>query len=43
VRHDLGADAIFQRRDDLAAGGVVFRVRREHEHHVQQADARDNP
>ena len=36
VRHDLGADAILQRRDDLSARGVVFRVRRKHQHHVQR-------
>ena len=36
VRHDLGADSIFQRRDDLAARRVVFRVCRKHQHHVQR-------
>src|SRR2546421_6396775 len=33
---DLRADAIFQGRDDLAARGVVFRVRGEDEHHVER-------
>ncbi len=32
---DLGSDAILQRRDDLAARGVVLRVGREDEHHVE--------
>ena len=36
MRHDLGADAILQRRDDLAARRVVFRVRRKHQHHIQR-------
>ena len=36
VRQDLGADAIFQRRDDLSARRVVFRVRGEHQHHVER-------
>jgi hypothetical protein len=39
VRHDLRADAVLQRRDDLAARRVVLGVRREDEQHVQrQAD-----
>ena len=39
MRADLGADAILERRDDLAARGVVLGVRGEHEHHVElQAD-----
>ena len=36
VRHDLGADAILQRRDDLSARRVVFRIRRKHEHHIER-------
>src|SRR5205823_4332349 len=35
VRRDLGPDAVFEGRDDLAAGGVVFGVGREDEHHVE--------
>ena len=39
VRPDLGADAVLQRRDDLAARGVVLRVGAEHQHDVErQAD-----
>ena len=39
MRRHLGADAVFERRDDLAARGVVFGVGREDEHHVEgQAD-----
>ncbi len=39
VRADLAADAVFQRRDDLAARRVVFRIGGEHQHHVErQAD-----
>src|SRR5712692_1987218 len=33
---NLGTDAILERRDDLPASGVVFGVRREHEHYVQR-------
>src|SRR5690349_13740070 len=36
VRRDLGTDAVLERRDDLSARGVVFRVRRKHEHHVER-------
>src|SRR6185369_2775721 len=36
VRRDLGADAILQRRNDLSARGVVFRIGREHQHHVER-------
>ena len=36
VRPDLGADAILERRDDLAAGGVVLRVRGERHQHVER-------
>src|SRR5205823_1884773 len=35
VRHDLAADAILERRDDLAARGIVFGIRREAELHVE--------
>ena len=35
VRSDLGANPVLERRDDLAAGRVVFRVRGEHEHDVE--------
>ena len=35
VRPDLRADAVLERRDDLAARRVVLRVRREDEQHVQ--------
>ena len=35
VRADLGADAILQRRDDLAARGVVLGVRAEDQQHVE--------
>jgi hypothetical protein len=39
VRHDLAADAVLERRDDLAARGVVLGVGREAEEHVErQAD-----
>ena len=33
---DLGADAVLERRDDLAARGVVLRVRRKDHHQVQR-------
>ena len=36
MRPDLGADAVLQRRDDLAARRVVLRVRREDEHDVER-------
>ncbi len=36
VRADLGADAILERRDDLAARRVVFGVRGEDDHHVER-------
>ena len=36
MRHDLGADAIFERRYDLAARRVVFRVCRKDQHHIQR-------
>ncbi len=36
VRADLGADAILERRDDLAARGVVLGVGAEHHHHVER-------
>ena len=36
VRANLAADAVLQRRDDLAARGVVFRVRGEHQQQVQR-------
>ena len=36
MRHDLGADAILQRRNYFSARGVVFRVRREDQHHIQR-------
>ena len=36
VRANLGADAVLQRRDDLAARRVVLRVRRERHHHVER-------
>ena len=32
---DLRTDAVFQRRDDLAASRVVFRVRAEDQGHIQ--------
>ena len=35
VRHDLRADAVLERRDDLAARRVVLGIRREHQRHVQ--------
>ena len=39
MRADLAADAVLERRDDLAARGVVFRVGGEHQHQVErQAD-----
>ena len=33
---DLAADAVFERRDDLAAGGVILRVGGEHQHQVER-------
>ena len=36
VRADLAADAILERRHDLAARRVVFRIRREHEHDIER-------
>ena len=36
VRADLGADAVFQRRDDFAARGVVLGIGAEHERHIQR-------
>ena len=36
VRADLAADAVLQRRDDLAARRVVFRVRGEDQHQVER-------
>ena len=35
MRADLGADAVLERRDDLAARRVVLGVGREHQRHVQ--------
>ena len=36
VRHDFGADAILQRRDDFSARRVVFGVGRKDQHHIQR-------
>ncbi len=36
VSQDLGADTILQRSDYLSARGVVFRVCRKHQHHVER-------
>src|SRR6266849_7897572 len=36
VSGDLSADRIFQRRNDLAARGVIFRVRGKDHHYVQR-------
>ena len=36
VRADLAADAVLERRDDLAARGVVLRVGGEHQHQVER-------
>ena len=36
VRADLAADAILERRDDLAARGVIFRVGGEYQHQVER-------
>ena len=36
VRQDLGIDPVLQRRDDVAAVRVVFRIRREHQHDIQR-------
>ena len=36
VRSDLGADAILERRDDLAARGVVLGIGGEEHHHVER-------
>ena len=35
MREDLGADAVAQRRNDVAAVGVVLRVGRKHHGHVE--------
>jgi hypothetical protein len=35
VRSDLAPDAVLQRRDDFPARGVIFGIRREHQHNVQ--------
>src|SRR5581483_8542072 len=40
MRSDFGSDAIFQRRDDLAARRVVFRVRRKYQHYVERQSHR---
>src|ERR1043165_9466139 len=40
MRRDFGADAIFQRRADLAARRVVLRIRRKHQHHVERQSHR---
>jgi hypothetical protein len=36
MRADFAADAIFQRRDDLATRGVIFRIGREHQQNIQR-------
>ena len=36
VGHDFRADAILQRRDDFSARSVIFRIRREHQHHIER-------
>ncbi len=36
VRSNLASDSIFQRRDDLAARRIVFRVRRKDQHHIKR-------
>ena len=36
VSRDLGADAVFQRRNDLSARRVVFRVGGKDQHHIQR-------
>ena len=36
MRRNLRADAVFQRRDDFSTSRVIFRVRRENEHHVER-------
>ena len=39
MRANLRADAIFERRNDLSARGVVLRIRREYERDIErQAD-----
>src|SRR5262249_56192952 len=35
VRANLGTDAVFKRRDDLAAGGIVFGIRTEDKRDVE--------
>src|SRR5205823_3224622 len=35
MRADFGSDSILERRDDLAARRVVFRIRREHEQDIE--------
>ena len=36
MRANLAADAVLERRDDLAARRVIFRVRGEDQHHVER-------
>ena len=36
VRANLAADAILERRDDLAARRVILRIRGEHQHHIER-------
>jgi hypothetical protein len=36
VRGDLRADAVLERGDDLAAGGIVLGIRGEHQRHVER-------
>ena len=36
VRANLAADAVLERRDDLAARGVILGIRGEHQHQVQR-------
>ena len=35
VRRNLSADAVFERRNNFAAGGVILWIRGKDEHHVQ--------
>ncbi len=43
MRADFAADAILERRDDLAAGRVVFRIGGEDEQQIERQPDRDNP
>ena len=42
VRADFAANAVFERRDDFAARGIIFRVGRKNQQQVERQTHRDN-